>query len=166
MKELNGREKIIVGLAAAAIIYGIYEYSAPFIRKFFPSEPVVGEINSSEDLRLFMQNVTLTFSKNALSEADLGIIEQGQKRWKRNPFREKIKKEVDPAKIQPEIPVIYSGYISMGKKRMAIINGMEYEVGDRLVSGDYVVLEITTDHAVISRPGKKARILPLLKDEY
>ena len=51
----------------------------------------------------------------------------------------------------------------MGDKRLAIINGMEYETGDILESGGGIIRKIFPDHVVISPRGgnKKTMTLPM-----
>jgi hypothetical protein len=51
----------------------------------------------------------------------------------------------------------------MGDKRLAILNGIEYEIGDRLESGDLIVRDIHPDHVAIGSPHIKSKqvILPM-----
>ena len=38
---------------------------------------------------------------------------------------------------------MYSGYLEMGRIRIAVINGLEYRVGETLVDGSFMVERIT-----------------------
>jgi hypothetical protein len=45
-----------------------------------------------------------------------------------------------------------------GNKVLALINGMEYQVGEELESGGYVVLEIDPEKVVLQGKGRGGRI--------
>ena len=51
----------------------------------------------------------------------------------------------------------------MGDKRLAILNGIEYEVGDRLEPGGLIVRNIHPNHVVIGPPDLKSKkvVLPM-----
>ena len=63
----------------------------------------------------------------------------------------------------PDLNVSYTGFMQMGDKKFAIINGIEYTSGDRLEQGDYIVRSITPRQVVIVSTGssKKKFIFPL-----
>jgi hypothetical protein len=44
---------------------------------------------------------------------------------------------------------MYSGYVDSGKKKMAVINGLEYSVGEQLETGGYVLKKITATKVII-----------------
>jgi hypothetical protein len=62
-----------------------------------------------------------------------------------------------------EKPVLsYSGFLQMGAKRMAIINGMEYEEGEMLPVSGYFIRSITPKSVVIGKIGASiSHVLPL-----
>jgi hypothetical protein len=57
--------------------------------------------------------------------------------------------------------MIYSGFLQMGQKRLAIINGMEYETGDRLEPGGFLLKSISPTRVVIAPRGKKSKSISL-----
>ena len=63
----------------------------------------------------------------------------------------------DPA--SPSVTYIYSGYVEVDKKRLAIINGMQYQVGDQLESGRYVVRSIEPEKVVVEDAGKREQLI-------
>ena len=71
-------------------------------------------------------------------------------------------KEVPRVSI-PDLKVTYTGFMKMGDKTFAIINGVEYAAGDSLEQGDYMVRSITPDQVVIvsSRDSKQRFVFPL-----
>ncbi|MGD8881179.1 MAG: general secretion pathway protein GspB, partial [Desulfobacterales bacterium] len=63
----------------------------------------------------------------------------------------------------PDLEVSYTGFMQMGDKKLAIINGVEYAAGDRLEQGDYILQSITPSRVVIVPTGrsKKRFIFPI-----
>ena len=57
--------------------------------------------------------------------------------------------------------LLYTGYLKAGGRMIAVINGIEYEPGDVIEPGRYVVREITDQQVVIEERGGKALVLPL-----
>ena len=68
--------------------------------------------------------------------------------------------------IPEEIPFTYSGYMEMGKKKTAIISGLEYAQGDELRDGEYLVRAIYPNRVILeSKEGKREIILPLEEEK-
>ena len=63
--------------------------------------------------------------------------------------------------------MLYTGYLRMGDKRLAIINGMEYEAGDILEPDGFIIRSISPRRVVIAPPGAKKNtiILPMEENE-
>ncbi len=45
--------------------------------------------------------------------------------------------------------IIYSGYVDSGKKKLAVINGLEYRVGEQLEMEGYILKGITPSKVLI-----------------
>lgn len=52
----------------------------------------------------------------------------------------------------------YTGYLDAGSRRLAIINGIEYMVGDQLDSGSLVVKSIDPEKVVLEDAGKRGQL--------
>lgn len=73
---------------------------------------------------------------------DREILEKSSAQWKKDPFLVVKKSGAADAETEKEPEIIargdltgsfnYSGYMEMGKSKLAIINGMEYQEGDQL----------------------------------
>lgn len=142
MTKLNKRQIIILAVMALAVIYGIYE-----IIFGSPSENKAAAIKTSNSA--VNSNVATVFLNNPLERLDAYIIGRAEADWKSNPFLEKnlykewtAKDETVVASISA-VKIIYSGYVDSGKKKMAIINGMEYGEGEKLEIQGYVLKHIT-----------------------
>lgn len=65
---------------------------------------------------------------------------------------------------------VYSGYIKIGQKIFAVINGVEYSQGDELAEGGYMVQAIDKNSVLLERTdgssGRKfTRRVPLVEDD-
>jgi len=105
-----------------------------------------------------MENLASTMgdelSKDQLNETVEHTIRLTTKEWSKNPF---LKKDLyrlwatragspasgDAAKI------IYSGYVDSGRNKFAVLNGVEYRVGEQLEIDGYVLKEVTPSRVVI-----------------
>jgi hypothetical protein len=67
-------------------------------------------------------------------------------------------------------PLVYSGFIKVGTRILAVINGIEYGVGDPLAEGGYTLKAIDRTFVVLERTdgstGRRlSRRLPLAEDD-
>ena len=162
---MEKREKIIVVFAALALLYGVYIV-------FFepkPQEPTFASAKKDLDtLNSFITKVA-TATKEGLSEKDSYILQRAENQWRRDPFiriRKPKQAEEEQETIEltgPEFAILYTGYLEMGTLRLAIINGNEYEAGDRLGRGDYIVRSISHTQVIVATTdgSKKLYIVPL-----
>jgi hypothetical protein len=145
---MEKREKVLLALMIIALGYGAFEL---FVRPAAspPDAPAVS-VNVDE-----ATNLSQTLSKS-LAEAELRmeekhILEKAAAPWAADPFydwphpRAAEATDTKPALALEQIgkTIIYSGYLEMGRTRIAVINGLEYRVGETLVDGSFVVERIT-----------------------
>ena len=68
-------------------------------------------------------------------------------------IKKAVKAETAPEVIvkptEPDSEIRYTGYVEMGNVRLAIINGNEYETGDRLEQGGYIVKSISPTRVML-----------------
>ena len=141
---------------------------------FFDSPKKTAAINTEGARELELLNTFITKvaekTKTGPSQKQAYILDKAQTAWRQDPFiqLESKKVEVDTG---PE-PVLdarvkYTGFLQMGDKRLAIINGMEYEAGDQLEPGGLIIRNILPNHVVVAPAGKnkKTMILPMEETE-
>jgi len=169
---MTNREKIIVGLMLLTVVYGVYTV---FFESKGSGEPVVAAMNSTQELENLNAFITKVAdaSKASLSTEDQYIIERAETEWKQDPLisanltnkpESEIEKSKEITKVSiPDLKVSYTGFMQMGDKMLAIINGMEYSAGDQLEQGDYMVRSITPSQVVIvsTRDSKQRFVFPL-----
>ena len=143
MSQLNKRQIIILVLMVAVIFYGAYELIivGPSAKK--ASDMSLGGNQVSG-------NIASLLKRTALDNIDAYIIGRAEADWQKNPFMEKniyrewaAKDEKEETKTaKPEVKIVYSGYVDAGKKKLAIVNGIEYTEGERLEVEGYVLKSI------------------------
>jgi len=162
---MSNREKIIVGLMVLSVIYGVYIlfFESPQKTASFDS----GGARELEALNTFITKVA-DKTKSGPSKEQAYVLNKAQSAWKQDPLiqLESKKVEVDTG---PE-PVLdarvqYTGFLQMGDSRLAIINGTEYEIGDRLEPQGFVIRRILPNQVVVSPPGKKKKLMILPMEE-
>ncbi len=172
---MSQREKIIVGLMLLSVVYGIYALFFEGKGKNKASQPgVVSAAVQLDNLNAFITKVA-DASKAGMSKEDKYIISRAETKWKQDPMitaelTDKPKEEIDRQKkvIQetgPRPDLTYTGFMQMGDKKFAIINGFEYAPGDQLIVGDYKVASITpTKVVIVSTDGSKKRFIYPLEE--
>jgi hypothetical protein len=162
---MTTREKIIVALMVLSVIYGIYIVFFAGPREEAAFKP--GGDKELEALNTFITKVA-DKTKNNLSKEQAYVLDKAQAEWKQDPLMhiktpltKEEEDELQPLKLESEI--LYTGFLEMGNKRLAILNGVEYEVGDRLEPDGLVIQKILPNHVVIGSPNKRNKkvILPM-----
>jgi len=163
---MSKREKILVGLMLLAIIYGIFVW--------FPSAPQQAATLNSDNEKKALNAFVIKVAENTtrgLSSNQAYVLQKAAAKWQRDPLVQ-IEPQTSVAKEEISQPVLttkmtYTGFLRMGDKRLAIINGMEYEAGDILEPDGFIVRSISPRRVVIAPPGakKKTIILPMEETE-
>jgi hypothetical protein len=169
MKTLSLREKVFVSLVAAAALFAL-------ISIMYPSRSTGSADRSKQrpaELSDFSSKLALQVARGGVSPFEAAAIKKATEPWKKDPFL-KMKRQDQVADNQPnksrdasEAPELaYSGYLQMGKRILAIIDGLEYEVGERLTDRPTLTLQrITADRVVLLQTDTGAkRVIPIQKD--
>jgi hypothetical protein len=171
---MSNREKIIVGLMLLTVVYGIYALF--FEGKGKSSITPIAAVSATkqlENLNAFITKVAEA-SRAGLSKKDKYIISRAESAWKQDPLTtveltDRPEDEINRQKKQitqttgPQLNVSYTGFMQMGDKKFAIIDGLEYTAGDELVQGGFEVRSITPRQVVIvsTDRSKKKFIFPI-----
>lgn len=148
-----------------AVIYGVYTV-------FFAAPRKVSIPSGHKELETLNSFVTKVAeqTKTGLSKEQTYILKKAGTEWKQDPFvriRPRLTRE-EEAERQPLVVnsrILYTGFLEMGNKRLAIINGMEYEVGDILDQSGLIVRNISPSHVVVAAPDNKNKTLILPMEE-
>lgn len=162
---MTTREKIIVGIMLLTVGYGAVELLLPRT-KAVSTLPV----QSTEGLNAFIGKVADAV-KVATADASVMVIQKSEAAWKQDPFMVIRKAPALPAEkasaketLRPLPTLTYSGFLEIGSKRLAIINGIEYEAGDKLSVGG-VTIKTVLPNKVIMTSSQGEIVLPLQESE-
>jgi len=136
-------------------LYGAYAlfFSSPIKPVTGTSEPGV------EETKTFVLDMVKFVAKDDTSTIDTYIIKRAASRWNRDPFlRSKLffESEGNKESGEPEAEVVsfrYTGYLEAGDKKLAVINGMEYEADENLHEAGYFIRSIYKNRVIIGKKG-------------
>jgi hypothetical protein len=158
---MTKREKIIVFLMVISLVYGFYVFflEAPAQR------PHAQTASKLDTFNQFISKIA-DMTKDGLSEIDAYIIENISAKWTKDPLLN-TRKDNPYITVKGEIPevlkgITYNGYLQMGSRHLAIINGTEYEAGEKLEKEGFTVGTIYPNRVIIVlRGGKEKHSIPL-----
>ena len=149
MANLKKREIIILAIATLLVVsYLIY---------FFIADRLTGKKVptgvATETVETLTSTIAEDLNKNKLSESENYIIKQAGVDWGSSPFLSRDLYQAwltkDGAAVASALKIIYSGYIDSGKRRMAVLNNVEYRIDEDLMEEGYVLKQITPSKVVI-----------------
>ncbi len=163
---MTTREKIIVGAMCLTIVYGAYELIGNRTpRSKTPSQSA----NPVEELKGFVASVSKKLVNEKVSEEYRYLIGQADHNWTKDPFLPSIaplKKNLaspslnqKPANEKTAPQYVYSGYLKLGDTLLAIINGMEYAVGESLNSSGLYIKSVSPLQVVVGRTNSRETII-------
>jgi hypothetical protein len=160
MVKPDKRQMIILVVMGIAILYAAFDFLTP--KKKF-SAP--GTAQKTAELNTFVTDLTAGLGKDTTKNLNALIFSRAEKEWARDPFLDAksyrtwstVKAPVKGAG-EAKIEFVYSGYLDTGRKRMAIINGIEYSEGESLDVKGYVLKSASPTRVVIENRGTGATI--------
>jgi hypothetical protein len=166
MAKIGKREMIIIGVMAVVILYAAFDFLTPKKKA-----PGMDTAQKTAELKTFVNDLTAGLGKDSSKNLGTLIFSRAEKDWTQDPFLEgKTYKSWTEVKASaketgaaaPKVEFVYSGYLEVNRKRMAIINGTEYGEGDGLEIKGYVLKSVSPSSVVIENRGIGATInLPL-----
>ncbi|MCE5264045.1 MAG: hypothetical protein LLG97_10985 [Deltaproteobacteria bacterium] len=171
MAKLGKREMIILGALAVVVLYAAFDY-------LMPKKKAAGidTTQKSAELQTFVSNLTASMGKDSSKDLGTLVFSRAEREWAQDPFLDNksyrswtqakviAAKEPVVAAAAPKVEFVYSGYLEVGKKKMAIVNGMEYSEGDGLDIKGYFLKSASPSNVVIENRGTGASInVPLLE---
>ena len=151
MAKLKKREIFFLAVAAIFVLYAVYVYLIADRHKGKKVE------TSKESVKIekVMGGLTNELSKNKLSDFDNYVIKRAQVNWgatpflKRDLYRAWLAKDSKGGGAINAVKIVYSGYVDSGKNMMAILNNIEYRIGEELMEKGYVLKNITPSKVTI-----------------
>lgn len=171
---MTKREKIILSIMFLAIIWGGYML---FYNSEDTSSLKTSEVNIIENDAEIMKDLGSKLAQQKPSKLESRLIDLAKDPWTKDPFltpakglhsegpdTEKKEKRTTVPSVPEVANYVYSGYLKVGSKRLAIINGLEYEEGESLFPAGCYLSKVRENHVIIGIVGKDTTIsLPLIE---
>ena len=160
---MKKREKIILVLAILAVLYGAFDY---FILSSAKDKIIQPETKTQSSGFFDKINATLA-GLNSIEQQKANpdyLIKMIESEWKNDPFsriKKSSKKIKDPTINKKMMGLMYSGFIKLGNKMLAVIDGMEYTTGEHIKDSGYKIVRITPESVVINNKANKKIVLYL-----
>jgi hypothetical protein len=160
---MSKREKIIIGVMVFSILFALVYFLTPTLTG--REEKTGDQYTGSEKI---IQEIATELKKVAASPNETYIISRAEAAWTKDPFYKKVLPAV--AKTGPggtgAPDIVYSGFVDMGEKKLAVINGSTYQVGDKLDFGSsFYLRSVEPSRVVIVDKQNQRNIVIKLKDE-
>jgi hypothetical protein len=156
--KVSTREMVVVLVMLAVVAYGLCDL---FIAA--SSKPVgTGFRKHAAQLDAMIAEASKVLKDLGSAPVYAALVAGAETEWGRDPFYADI---TPAANISNLGPIAYTGYLEIGTRRIAVINGVSYEAGDELEVGGYLVKRIRPSGVVIREKGTgKSTTFPLLEE--
>ena len=168
---MSRRERIIVSIMLLTVIIGGYFYFFSSQERGRFGQPE----NSPEALDQFVIEIVNDLTATDRTTKDNFIIDRAGSVWNKNIFRKRSPKTPEtpdapqvaenvstPEPVFVPPPLNYSGYLKIGAEKLAIINGEEYAVGEKIQPEGAILLDVLPTRAVVGfSTANREFILPL-----
>lgn len=159
MSDLNEkkREKILIGLVVAALLYGLFDYA---LRSSDADKESGKEREQLEATFVLVNESLVSVSATRREGRALEVLNAASDQWPEGVFLDIIPSveymgEEDAPSSKSDA-LVYSGYMAMGDKKFAVINGIEYQSGD-IVEG-FLLKEVNPMEIVVIKNGRPVRV--------
>jgi len=149
MKKLEKRQIIILAVAALFALYAAYE-----LLIVGPSAKKAKIKAAAAQAESVADGTGSDVASYQITAAEAYIVTKAETDWGKSPFWEKASyrefagKEAGAPAVNA-VKIIYAGYMESGRKKIAIINGVEYERGESLEIEGYVLKNVTKSNVVV-----------------
>jgi hypothetical protein len=171
MKTLSKREKLIVSLVGVTALLALFVLLLP-AKGTGTAAPLEKQAAALND---FSAQIALKVAQNGISNFEAAAIERVVRPWQADPFIDLPSQYSDaerdltnPAagETAEAAELTYSGYMQMGQRKLAIINGLEYEVGEHLADYPSMALQnISSSQVVFVQTDKRGDIVLHIEEE-
>lgn len=168
MKNISKREKIILAVVAIVLLYAVVDVFVLGDGAKSPSAMDQETVESHlRDTDALVASVSTNFARSGLAEEEVFIIERAGLPWPRDPFFVGMPQE-RAAEVSDDVLLTsftYTGYVVMGGSQVAIVNGVDYRVGEELEEPGFVLQSVTPRHVVIEHVELRQRVtVPFMED--
>lgn len=153
MKLKAKREIIILLVAGLAVTYFIFDILvAPSLKK-----PAMSIETEKVDIQKLLAEMGEYAKKDGSVDTLIYTVSRAELVWPRDPFLNEDLASAASVESQ-KTKFNYTGFIMLGGKRLAVINGIEYQTGESLTTGGFVVRAINPNDVVLEDAVNKSRL--------
>ncbi len=148
------RETIIIALAVLAVIcFLVYAFVLPSFKK---SASVLVEAEKV-DVQKLLAEMGEYAKKDGSIDNIIYTVSKAELTWPRDPFLNEDLASAAAVESRKD-KFNYTGFIMLGGKRLAVINGIEYQIGESLTTEGFVVKAINLNDVVLEDATNKSRL--------
>ncbi|HDR15551.1 MAG TPA: hypothetical protein ENN79_08770 [Desulfobacteraceae bacterium] len=159
---MSKREKIIIVVALIGALVAVYiQFFAPDGKNGTPDP----EARKRELSSFVTETSTLVAQARPAEDAVYKTV-RAVEPWRWDPFLE-TDEQLSLEKTRPaSFPTfLYTGFVGLGSKKVAVVNGVEYESGHELSPPGYILKYIYPDRIIIGiKGGKQETTVPLVEE--
>ena len=155
---MSRREQALVGMMIVAVLYGGFTW-------------VLGE-RSGKDTKIdhessvgalsFVDDARERMGQWQMCKHEEHVLNQATGPWSPSPFD--VRRDRVQAVREPPTDLLYNGFFRIGDTRLAIVNGREYRLGERIDATDLIVETIEPDRVGLISTGGGRRIVVMLHE--
>ncbi len=141
---MNTREKILVSVMVLTVLYGGYTIAMQFVRRTPADVQASGRLMEDKMASALRARV----EQAPLQPVERHVLQLATTPWESRPFGNRAvwQPEADPRQREYR----YTGFCQVGERRLAIINGRDYQVGDTIRDTGYTVKSIDAAEVLLN----------------
>ena len=160
--SISNREKIFVALALLAALYAGISFL------FSGNNDKAARTETDEKpAEEFLREVAVSLAGHQLTKTEKAILEKADASWPQHPFVSVNTTAIeDTSGSQGQTSAeafVYTGFIQAGSRRLAIINGMEYDIGDPVADASLTVRGISPERVVLEDTSGRRIAVPIVE---
>lgn len=155
---MNNREKIILTLTFLVAIYAVVDFLvfSNKNRKQTLQDKAAQALSGAKDFASQSMGKIAKLELKFKQTDWQGLTKKIETPWEKDPFLQPAKPKAAAGQgAAPEatkkIDAVYTGYMQLGDKSFAIINGLEYREGNELIELGYKVVTINPKSVVLEK---------------
>ena len=142
---MSTREKALVIAMAGVLVWGASSVVLGYVRQHNGSS---GQHQQHEELLGYAERQRALLDHLRLAGRERMVLDEAVSSWADSPFLD------EPSRaraIEERVQTFrYTGHVSVGNERLAILNGREYRIADPVRATDFIVESIHPDHVVLA----------------
>jgi len=162
-KKISKREKIILIAMGLVVLYGAYSF---FLTPSVKKDSMASIKKSLNDMNRLVVRATADLNMANLNDTETRTITLAETAWKIDPFllsNEPYKLETDKEDgIDEAAKFLYSGFLQVDRRQMAIINGLEYYTGEELEMTGYTLREIEPKKVILETKTQEGAVKKII----